>query len=168
MDITSDHGNNSWKFHDITMKGRWWKKCDGRTDRQTDGQTDGLNQSYSCLVAAKNMLTCLMNSNMKEKEKKWTVIRKYANTNELVLHLTTEWKMILITVLQMLFVLKIYIMKYWDLIQYKDEMMVLRLLYSELGNGICFNLLANKNPLSRCEVVICFIAQIIMIVPLPS
>ena len=26
-----------------------------RTDRRTDGQTDGLNQSYSCLVAAKNM-----------------------------------------------------------------------------------------------------------------
>ena len=42
---------------------RWWKhgekgvtdgQTDGRTDRQTDGQTDGLNQSYSCLVAAKN------------------------------------------------------------------------------------------------------------------
>ena len=42
---------------------RWWEhgeKCvtdgrtDGQTDRQTDGQTDGLNQSYSCLVAAKN------------------------------------------------------------------------------------------------------------------
>ena len=37
---------------------RWWehgeKRCDGRTDRRTDGQTDGLNQSYSCLVAAKN------------------------------------------------------------------------------------------------------------------
>ena len=37
----------------------WWEhgeKCvtDGRTDGQTDGQTDGLNQSYSCLVAAKN------------------------------------------------------------------------------------------------------------------
>ena len=54
MDITSDHGNNSWKFHDDTMMGTWWKRCDGRTDRQTDGQTDGLNQSYSCLVAAKN------------------------------------------------------------------------------------------------------------------
>ena len=42
---------------------RWWehgekgvtdRRTDGRTDRQTDGQTDGLNQSYSCLVAAKN------------------------------------------------------------------------------------------------------------------
>ena len=27
---------------------------DRRTDGQTDRQTDGLNQSYSCLVAAKN------------------------------------------------------------------------------------------------------------------
>ena len=27
---------------------------DGQTDRRTDGRTDGLNQSYSCLVAAKN------------------------------------------------------------------------------------------------------------------
>ena len=37
----------------------WWEHgekgvTDRRTDRQTDGQTDGLNQSYSCLVAAKN------------------------------------------------------------------------------------------------------------------
>ena len=53
MDITSDHGNNSWKFHDDAMMGTWWKRCDRRTDRQTDGQTDGLNLSYSCLVAAK-------------------------------------------------------------------------------------------------------------------
>ena len=29
-------------------------QTDRRTDRQTDRQTDGLNQSYSCLVAAKN------------------------------------------------------------------------------------------------------------------
>ena len=28
------------------MMGTWWKRCDGRTD--------ALNQSYSCLVAAKN------------------------------------------------------------------------------------------------------------------
>ena len=42
---------------------RWWEHGEkgvtyGRTDRQTDGQTDGrtdgLNQSYSCLVSAKN------------------------------------------------------------------------------------------------------------------
>ena len=52
MDITSDHGNNSWKFHDDTMMGTWWKRCDRQTDGRTDGQTDGLNQSYSCLVAA--------------------------------------------------------------------------------------------------------------------
>ena len=60
MDITSDHGNNSSKFHDDdTMMGTWWKRCDRRTDRQTDGQTDGrtdgLNQSYSCFVAAKTI-----------------------------------------------------------------------------------------------------------------
>ena len=39
---------------------RWWEHgekgvTDGRTDRQTDRQTDGLNQSYSCLVAAKKI-----------------------------------------------------------------------------------------------------------------
>ena len=36
---------------------RWWEhgeKC--VTDGQTDGRTDGLNQSYSCLVAAKIIL----------------------------------------------------------------------------------------------------------------
>ena len=42
---------------------RWWEhggkgvtdgQTDRQTDRQTDGRTDGLNQSYSCLVAAKN------------------------------------------------------------------------------------------------------------------
>ena len=54
MDVTFVIGNNSWKFHDDTMKGTWWKTCDGRTDRQTDRRTDGLNQTYSCLVAAKN------------------------------------------------------------------------------------------------------------------
>ena len=37
----------------------WWEHgekgvTDRRTDGQTDRQTDGLNQSYSCLVAAKN------------------------------------------------------------------------------------------------------------------
>ena len=41
MDITFDHGNNSWKFHDDTIMGTWWKRCDRRTDRQTNGQTDG-------------------------------------------------------------------------------------------------------------------------------
>ena len=38
----------------------WWEHgekgvTDRRTDGQTDGQTDRLNQSYSCLVAAKNI-----------------------------------------------------------------------------------------------------------------
>ena len=41
-----------WKFHDDAMIGTWWKRC----DRRTDGRTDGLNQSYSCLVAAKNLI----------------------------------------------------------------------------------------------------------------
>ena len=30
-----------------------------QTDRQTDGRTDGLNQSYSCLVAAKKVIILL-------------------------------------------------------------------------------------------------------------
>ena len=43
---------------------RWWEhgekgvtdgQTDRQTDRRTDRQTDGLNQSYSCLVAAKNL-----------------------------------------------------------------------------------------------------------------
>ena len=66
MDITSDHGNNSWKFHDDTKMGTWWKRCDGRTDgqtdRQTDGRRDGLDQSYSCLVAAKNTKIYLLHT----------------------------------------------------------------------------------------------------------
>ena len=38
---------------------RWWEHgekgvTDRQTDSRTDGRTDGLNQSYSCLVAAKN------------------------------------------------------------------------------------------------------------------
>ena len=34
---------------------RWWQHGEkGVTDGQTDRRTDGLNQSYSCLVAAKN------------------------------------------------------------------------------------------------------------------
>ena len=37
---------------------RWWEHGEkGVTDGQTDGRTDGLNQSYSCLVAAKNYLS---------------------------------------------------------------------------------------------------------------
>ena len=44
VDIISVIGNNSWKFHDDTMKGNIVKKCDGRTERQ--------DHSSSCLVAA--------------------------------------------------------------------------------------------------------------------
>ena len=40
MDITFDHGNNSWKFHDDTMMETWWKRCDRQTDGRTDRQTD--------------------------------------------------------------------------------------------------------------------------------
>ena len=36
---------------------RWWEHGEkGVTDGGTDRQTDGLNQSYSCLVAAKNVI----------------------------------------------------------------------------------------------------------------
>ena len=35
MGITSLIGNHSWKFHDDTIMGTWWK----RRDRQTDGRT---------------------------------------------------------------------------------------------------------------------------------
>ena len=53
MDITSVMGNNSWKFYDDTMRGTYWKRCEGQTDRQMDGRTDGLNHSESGLVTAK-------------------------------------------------------------------------------------------------------------------
>ena len=36
MDVTFVIGNNSWKFHDDTMMGTWWKRCDGQTDGQTN------------------------------------------------------------------------------------------------------------------------------------
>ena len=39
-DITPVNGNNSWKFHDDTMTGTWWKRCHRQTDGQTDGRTD--------------------------------------------------------------------------------------------------------------------------------
>ena len=51
MDITFDHGNNSWKFHDDTMMGTWWKKCDRQTDGQTDRQTDGRTENTICRAA---------------------------------------------------------------------------------------------------------------------
>ena len=63
MDITFDHGNNSWKFHDDTMMGTWWKRC--------DRQTDGRNQSYSCLVAAKNCTQQYFQSILNDQWIKW-------------------------------------------------------------------------------------------------
>ena len=41
---------------------RWWEHgekgvTDGQTDGRTDRRTDGLNQSYSCLVAAKKCMS---------------------------------------------------------------------------------------------------------------
>ena len=53
---------------------QWWEHGEkGVTDGQTDRRTDGLNQSYSCLVAAKNMALSLaknvsrFNKNIPEK-----------------------------------------------------------------------------------------------------
>ena len=61
MDITFDHGNNSWKFHDDTMMGTWWKRCDrqtdGRTDRQTDGRTDRRTDWTSHIAAWSQLKT---------------------------------------------------------------------------------------------------------------
>ena len=48
MDITFVICDNSWKFHEDTMMGTWWKRCDRRTNR--------LNHLWSCLVAAKNIV----------------------------------------------------------------------------------------------------------------
>ena len=41
MDITWVNGNNSWKFHDDTMRGTLRKRRHRRTDGQTDGRTYG-------------------------------------------------------------------------------------------------------------------------------
>ena len=77
---------------------RWWehgekgvtdRRTDRRTDRQTDGQTDGLNQSYSCLVAAKNgyfgnksivSLTCITNFTTTNKCVTWITLWTGKNT----------------------------------------------------------------------------------------
>ena len=53
MDITFDHGNNSWKFHDDTMMGTWWNRC----DRQTDGRTDGRTENTICRAAWSQLKT---------------------------------------------------------------------------------------------------------------
>ena len=36
MGITSVIGNHSWKFHDDTMMGAYWKMCDRRSEGRTD------------------------------------------------------------------------------------------------------------------------------------
>ena len=60
LDLLHGHhfvnGNDSWKFHDDTMTGTLWKRCDKQTDGWTE-KTDGKDHSYSCLVAAKNIQT---------------------------------------------------------------------------------------------------------------
>ena len=40
VDIPSVNGNYFWKFHDDTLTGTWWIRCDGRTDGEADGRTD--------------------------------------------------------------------------------------------------------------------------------
>ena len=57
MDITFVIGNNSWKFHDDTMMGTWWKRCDGRTDRRTDRRTDGQTDWTSHIAAWSQLKT---------------------------------------------------------------------------------------------------------------
>ena len=46
---------------------QWWEHGEkGVTDRQTDRRTDGLNQSYSCLVAAKNRNTAWLRDTVRQ------------------------------------------------------------------------------------------------------
>ena len=51
----SVNGNNSWKFHDDTMRGTLSKRCDKRTDGRTDRQAE-----RSVLGAAWSQLTMMM------------------------------------------------------------------------------------------------------------
>ena len=60
IDITFLNGNNSWKFHDDTMRGTLWKRCDRQTDRQTDRRTDG-RTDWSVCRAAWSQLKILVN-----------------------------------------------------------------------------------------------------------
>ena len=60
MDVTFVIGNNSWKFHDDTMMGTWWKRCDRRTDRRTDRQTDR-QTDWTSHIAAWSQLKISMN-----------------------------------------------------------------------------------------------------------
>ena len=40
IDITFGISNNSWKFHDDTLRGTLWQRCDRETDRWTDRWTE--------------------------------------------------------------------------------------------------------------------------------
>ena len=60
MDITALIGNNTWKFHDDTMMGTYWKSVtDRQTDRQTDGRTDGRTKPFIELLGrSENIPIC--------------------------------------------------------------------------------------------------------------
>ena len=53
MDLTFVIGDNSRKFHDDTMMGTQWKRCDRRADGQIDGQTE----NTICTVAWSQLKT---------------------------------------------------------------------------------------------------------------
>ena len=65
MDITFDHGINSWKFHDDTMMGTWWKRCDRQTDGRTDRRTDWTSHiaAWSQLKTWKSTLLAICEGN---------------------------------------------------------------------------------------------------------
>ena len=70
---------------------RWWEHgekgvTDRRTDGQTDGRTDGLNQSYSCLVAAKKY--AILSSNVRQ----WVNSLHTVPTFPMMLHVQSEFK----------------------------------------------------------------------------
>ena len=88
MDITFDHGNNSWKFHDDTMMGTWWKRCDRQTDRRTDGRTENTicRAAWSqlkticdivCRFQVLNVRTMCTNT-------AWTGFQTYSNKNKFI------------------------------------------------------------------------------------
>ena len=87
MDITFDHGNNSWKFHDDTMMGTRWKRCDRQTDGQTDGRTDRRTENTICR-AAWSQLKTNENDNVFVRYLQWKC-QKYAMTSTPTTHPTT-------------------------------------------------------------------------------
>ena len=69
---------------------RWWehgekgvtdRQTDGRTDGRTDRRTDGLNQSYSCLVAAKKVTSSKIHLGLIQNVKKngWLFVLQLHN-----------------------------------------------------------------------------------------